>query len=135
MYKTAVQFGTSLDNDDYKTTLSTLTPDCIYDMGSETLTGAEAIVNSYEQNMLAGRKKMDKLEWGNSYVDQISDSEYIVNFTDYLYHAGEKFTFQCQQRLFINQEQKIYKIEHIHDPNAWQDLQDWYRSVGIPTSK
>ncbi len=127
-------FGQSLDNDQYDITLTLLSIDCKYDMGSEMITGAKNIIDSYEQNMIAGRKKMDRLEWGQSTIDEISSNEFIVNFTDKLYHKSEQYTFRCQQRLFINKEGKIYQIEHITDKAAWQKLQEWYKSVGIPTS-
>lgn len=129
----AEQFGHALDNDAYEKTRALLSADCIYAIGEETIVGAQAIVDSYEQNMLAGRKKMDKLEWGESTIDQLSPQEFIVNFTDKLFHKGEHYIFQCQQRLFISEDGKINKIEHIHDEAAWQELQSWYKSVGIPT--
>lgn len=134
MIAIAQKFGNSLDQDDYKTTLDLLTEDYTYDMGDTVLVGAQKIVDSYEQNMIAGRKKMDKLEWGQSTIDEISSKEFIVNFTDNLFHKGAHYIFQCQQRLFITDDGKINKIEHIHNEAAWQELQSWYKSVGIPTN-
>ena len=134
MKEIAQQFGKSLDQDDFTITMDLLAADCIYEMGAEILKGPKDITASYEQNMLAGRKKMDKLEWGESKIDMISENEYIVNFTDYLFHNGEQYTHRCQQRLLINSSQKITKIEHIQNDEEQHRLTSWYKSVGIPTS-
>lgn len=133
MLETAKLFGSSLDKDDFNTTKKLLSADCIYDMGNQVLQGAENIVSSYEQNMLAGRSKMDKLEWGQSSIDVINDNEFFVNFTDYLFHKNEQYIHRCKQKLTINKNGKISKIEHILDKAKHQRLQKWYKSVGIPT--
>ncbi len=99
MKNIAILFGSSLDHDDFEKVKDLLAENCVYQIGSETLIGPEAILASYEQNMLAGRKKMDKLEWGTSRIETISDCEYLVHFTDYLYHRGEQYTHRCQQKL------------------------------------
>jgi len=101
MEQIAKLFGTSLDQDDFETTKTVLSDNCEYDIGSETLVGAIAICNSYEQNMIAGRKKMDKLEWGKSWIESINDNQYFVHFTDYLTHKGETYTHCCKQKLTI----------------------------------
>lgn len=134
MLDIAVQFGQSLDQDDYETTKGLLSEDCIYDTGNMILKGTEEITASYEDNMLAGRKKMDRLEWGQSAIDKISETEFVVNFTDYLYHKGEKYTHRCQQKLCLDQDGKICRIEHIPNKEEQQRLNNWYQSVGIPVS-
>ena len=128
----AKQFGTALDNDDFELAKRLLSPHCSYDIGDEVLHGPEAIAGSYEANMIEGRKKMDKLEWGQCTIETIEPGSYFVHFTDYLTHKGETYTFQCKQKLTVEAD-KIVRIEHIHDADAWEHLQAWYRSVGIPT--
>lgn len=131
MQHIAKLFGTSLDQDDFETTKTTLSKDCVYDIGSETLVGATAICNSYEQNMIEGHKKMDKLEWGKSWIEPISSSDFFVHFTDYLMHKGETYTHRCKQRLTIEND-KIVKIQHIHDEEEAKELRAFYDRVGIP---
>lgn len=131
MLKTAQKFATSLDQDNFPLTKTTLSPNCQYIIGSETLTGPEAICHSYEQNMLEGRAKLDKLEWGQSEIEVISDSEYVVHFTDFLTHKGIQFTHQCKQKLSFNEQGKIMLIEHIDDPEGQARLDDFYRTVGL----
>ena len=132
MIAIAQAFGTSLDQDDFERTKTLLSDNCEYDIGSEVLRGPDAIAGSYESNMIEGRKKMDKLEWGESRVEALDNNQYFVHFTDYLTHKGETYTFSCKQRLTLEGDQ-IVRIEHIHDAEDWEQLQAWYRSVGIPT--
>lgn len=127
----ATQFGVSLDNDDFELTGRLLSNDCVYDIGSDLIKGRKDICASYKENMIAGRKKLDVLEWGKSRIEPINDHEFIVHFTDYLTHKGNRFTHRCQQRLRINDEGLIKSIDHIDDPQEQKKLDSFYRSVGI----
>ena len=123
-------FGNSLDQDDFETTKKLLSPNCRYQIGDEVLIGPEAICNSYEENMIEGRKKLDKLEWGKSEIEPINESEFFVHFTDYLSHKGIDFTHRCKQKLVI-QDQKIVSIELIDDAEEQDKLTVFYRKVGL----
>ena len=131
MKQIAELFGTSLDQDDFETTKTTLSDNCQYDIGSEVLVGATAICNSYEQNMIEGHKKMDKLEWGKSWIEDLGNNEYFVHFTDYLTHKGETYTHRCKQQLTIEND-KIIKIKHIQNETESKKLRAFYDRVGIP---
>jgi len=131
MKNIAIKFGTSLDQDDYKTTRQLLSSDCEYIIGSEILIGPQAISDSYEQNMIEGKKKMDKLEWGKSRIEDITESEFFVHFTDYLTHKGESYTHRCKQKVTVNTDNKIIKIEHIDNAEEAEKLKAFYIKVGI----
>jgi hypothetical protein len=131
MIAIAKVFGTSLDQDNFALTASVLDQDCIYKIGETTLVGPVNICNSYEENMIAGRKKLDELEWGKSKITRISENEFFVHFTDYLTHKNEKYTHRCKQKLTINSGGKINRIEHINDPEEQDRLDTYYRSVGL----
>ena len=64
MEEIALQFGQSLDRDEFDLTMKLLSKDCKYIIGEDILIGPENICQSYEQNMIEGRKKLDILEWG-----------------------------------------------------------------------
>jgi len=130
MITIAKKFGASLDNDEFEITKIILSDDCEYLIGNDVLKGPDAICDSYEQNMVEGRKKLDKLEWGQSEIEEIKDSEYYVHFTDYLTHQGVDYTHRCKQRLRIK-DQKIVSIEHVDDPEEQERLNEYYKSVGI----
>ena len=128
------QFGKSLDKDDFEAAKNTLTQDCVYVFGDIEINGASAICKSYEDNMIAGRKKLDELTWGESRVEQVSDQEYFVHFTDYLTHVGKSYVHRCQQRITVNQDNKICQIDHIDDPDEQNRLNAFYEEVGLPKS-
>jgi hypothetical protein len=79
MKEIAIQFGQSLDNDDFNQTKKLLSQSCKYIIGDDTLVGPENICQSYEQNMIEGRKKLDVLEWGQSRIETIDNSEFYVH--------------------------------------------------------
>ena len=96
----AIQFGNSLDRDDYSATRSVLADECEYIIGEEILFGPIEISKSYEDNMIEG----------------ISASEFYVHFTDYLTHKTKEYIHRCKQRVTVGANNKIVKIEHISDP-------------------
>lgn len=127
----AIQFGQSLDNDDFNLTKNLLSQECKYFVGEEILIGPDAICNSYEQNMIEGRNKLDVLEWGKSRIESINDSEYYVHFTDYLTHKGKSYTHKCKQLLSINDKGLVDAIKHIHNKEEQSKLDNYYRDVGL----
>lgn len=131
MKETAIRFGQSLDQDNFEAAKALLSPACTYRIGDEILVGPEAICDSYKQNMLEGRAKMDLLEWGESSIEQIGDSGYHVHFTDFLTHKGEKYTHRCKQKLVLNAEGLIVEIVHVHDQEEQARLNAFYARVGI----
>ena len=131
MIEIATQFGNSLDQDDFETTKKLLSQDCEYIIGSDILYGAREICNSYEENMIEGRNKLDKLEWGECQIEKVSDHEFYVHFTDYLTHKGIKHTHKCKQKLTINSKGKITQINHINNPKEVKKLNEYYAKVGI----
>ena len=130
MKEIAERFGHSLDQDDFVTTRSLLSPDCEYSIGRERLLGPAEITKSYEENMLEGRNKLDKLTWGKSWVEPVSTSEFYVHFTDYLVHNGQNYTHRCKQKLSI-ENGLIVRIEHIHDEAEQGRLDSFYQLVGL----
>jgi hypothetical protein len=108
-----------------------LSSDCTYFIGEDVLVGPKDICQSYEQNMIEGRKKLDVLEWGKSKIESINDADYYVHFTDYLTHKGEKYTHRCKQKLHVNTDGFINSIEHIHDQEEQDRLDAYYRRVGL----
>ena len=113
-FEIAEAFGVALDKDDFQTAENLIHPDCIYDIVSSQIHGPKTIVSSYEENMIEGRKKMDELVWGKSYVKALGEYQFEVYFTDYLKHKGISHIHKCKQKLTLNEEGMIIKIEHIN---------------------
>ena len=57
------------------------------------------------------------------------DTEFFLDFL-----TKELAGHYYNQGLYDAQTILANKIEHINDTKAWQRLQMWYKSVGIPTS-
>jgi hypothetical protein len=106
----ATRFGQSLDNDDFALTKTLLSPDCTYVIREDVLTGPDAIGGSYEQNMLAGRAKLDELGWGACTIEALNESEYFVHFTDFLTHKGLRHTHKCKQRVTVGEQGTIPEL-------------------------
>ncbi len=127
----AIQFGQSLDNDEFDLTKKLLSQECKYIIGDDVLIGPDDICSSYEQNMIEGRKKLDVLEWGKSSIESINDSEYYVHFIDYLTHKGKSYIHKCKQLLLINKDGRIASIKHIQDQEEQDRLDNYYKEVGL----
>ena len=130
MKEIAEKFGKYLDHDEFELTKGLLSPDCKYSIGKEIFIGPDTICNSYEQNMIEGRNKLDNLVWGESRIEAIGNSEYFVHFTDYLTHKGIDYTHICKQKLTIH-DNKIIQIEHVEDFDEQKRLNEFYKKVGL----
>ena len=131
--KTARQFGAALDADNFAMAAECLAQDCVYLFGNEVLTGPVAICDSYEQNMIAGRAKLDELVWGESRISVHSELECDVHFQDYLKHKNQSHVFRCRQRLTFGETGTlIVKIQHIDDAAETAALHAFYKAVGLP---
>lgn len=104
---------------------------CRYQLGEEVLHGPIAICNSYEQNMLEGRAKLDELVWGEATVEALADDAFYIHFTDYLTHKGQQHIHRCKQRVEVGADGKIHCIEHIHNVQEQAKLDAFYVSVGL----
>ena len=128
-------FGHSLDQDDFNTMASLLSEACRYQIGKEELKGPIEIAGSYEQNMIDGRKKLDKLEWGQSTVEKITEKEFYINFTDYLTHKGLSHTHRCTQKICFDDQGLIFQITHLKNEKEKNKLNAFYKKVGLRWAK
>lgn len=127
----AIEFGRTLDKDQFELTRKLLSDDCTYFIGEELLVGPDEICNSYEKNMMEGREKLDDLEWGESKVEAVNDKEFVVHFTDYLTHRNKKHVHRCEQILTFNANGLICSIRHVDDAREEKKLNEFYQSVGL----
>ena len=127
----AEEFGRALDHDDFGKIKTLVDPECVYIIGDDQLIGPEAIANSYEQNMIEGRKQLDELLWGESGVEEIEPDEFIIHFTDHLKHKGRSFIHRCKQRVKIGENGTIIEISHVADPNESARLKTFFDEVGL----
>ena len=129
--KNAIEFGYLLGEDDFKRTESLLSEDCVYLIGDKKLVGPKAICGLYEQNMVAGRKKFDKLVWGEGIVESVSELAFYIHFTDFLTHKGITHVYKCKQKLSFNDAGKIIEIVHMPDEEEEKKAHAFYKKVGL----
>ncbi len=127
----AIKFGQYLDNDDYENFKSILAPVCIYEIGEEILKDKDAVAGLYEKNMKEGKLKFDELQWGKSRVEQVSDSQFDVYFSDFLKHKGISHNYNCKQRVTVNNENLVCEIVHMELPGEKESLLAYYQKVGL----
>ena len=60
--KIAIEFGRTLDKDQFEMTKKLLSHDCKYHIGEDVLTGPDEICNSYKQNMIESYLYLDRLQ-------------------------------------------------------------------------
>lgn len=129
--RAAQQFGTALDNDDFVLAASVVGENCTYEIGDKTLIGPKEILGLYEENMKAGRKKFDELEWGKCRIEVLNESQAAVHFEDFLKHRGIEHIYKCFQILTFNESEKIIKIEHQEYPNEREQFDLFLKKVGL----
>ncbi len=127
----AILLGYFLDQDDFNHAAQLLGKDCCYQIGTQIIEGPESIVASYRDNMLEGRAKLDGLEWGESRVEDITTDEFYIHYTDYLTHKNQVHTHRCKQKVTVDDQYKISRIEHINDDDEQQALDAFYIKVGL----
>ncbi len=129
--KLAIEFGEALDADDFPRAKELLSNGCEYLIGDQHLVGPDQIIQSYENNMLEGRRKLDDLVWGPSRIERIDDDSFFVHFTDYLTHRGQSHTHRCKQKITFDRSGQISRIDHIDDAEERSRLNSFYASVGL----
>lgn len=127
----AAGFGRALDHDEFDVARGLIDPACVYTIGDATFSGPDEITGSYEKNMIEGRKMLDELIWGESYVEEVTPNEFLIHFTDHIKHKGQSFIHRCKQKITIGESTRIVRIEHIDDPTESSRLKKFYEQVGI----
>lgn len=127
----AKQFGEYLDEDNFEQFKLLLSVDCNYEIGGQVLNTPETIAGLYEQNLKEGKEKFDELIWGKSRVEQVSENQFDIFFSDFLKHKGVTHNYKCKQRILINADGLVEEIIHLELPGEKEALQRYYEQVGL----
>lgn len=130
-HNTAILFGQYLDNDDFAQFKTILAPDCQYEINGELLIDNASIAGLYEKNMKEGKVKFDELRWGEAVIKKVTDNQFDVYFSDFLTHKGMTHNYHCKQRVTVNDQFLVNKIEHMELPNEKEQLMAFYKEVGL----
>jgi hypothetical protein len=92
------------------------------------LHGPEAILASYQAATLAAHERFDVVEY-DSHIGALDADTVTVCYADHLTLAGQRHTHRCQQRLWLDELGRIWRVEHEDLPGERQALADFERSV------
>lgn len=126
----AGRFAAALDREDYEAATGLLRADCVYVIRGETHRGPAAIIDSYRGNGDTAARVFDRVEY-ESAVGQSGDGWPVITFTDHIRHAGRPHTHVCEQRLCVDENGLIGRIEHHDLPGERERLAEFKQSVGL----
>ena len=121
----------ALDADDLAAARTLLADDCVYEAGSGTHRGPEAIVASYGEASARARRAFDEVRYASE-VGPAAGATVTVTFTDYLLKAGGRWhRYRCRQVFTVGAAGRIVRIVHREIPGEREALEAYFRECGI----
>lgn len=121
----------ALDNDDYETGLATLSPDVVYDIGDERLTGAAAILASYRSASESAHRMFDEVGYDSTVFDTDEPGTFRISYLDILTANGETHTHHAEQILTASDEMGITHILNVEVPGERAKVDEFMARHGI----
>jgi hypothetical protein len=125
----AKEFSRALDGDDFDKAAGFHDADCIYNMGSTELSGAEAIMASYRESSHRGRKNLEEVHY-QSLIENCTDQQATILFIDRLKKGASQHEYRCKQQIFVSPAGKIYRIEQVEIEGQKARLDQFFESCG-----
>ena len=129
----ARRFARSLDEEDYETTRSLLSPACVYEIGGRRHDGVEAILASYRAAADWVNANLDSVRYESS-VRAGADGGAVVDFVDHLEHGGRRLTHRCEQHLAFDGAGRIVSIRHVDPPGEAEAVRRFLDEAGLSRS-
>ncbi|MHC5112740.1 MAG: nuclear transport factor 2 family protein [Planctomycetota bacterium] len=126
----ADRFAKALDVDDFDTARGLLAVDCTYDAPRSRISGADAIIASYEVNAAWARSSFDELKF-ESRVAELSPGVIRITYTDITEHGGQRHVYQCCQDVHMGDDGLIGHIVHVEIPGQKESLDEFTARVGV----
>jgi hypothetical protein len=126
----AQRFASLLDGNDIAAVGCLLAENCEYKTRAGTLVGRESILESYRETNDWAKANLHEVIY-ESRVIEVNVTSASVLFIDKLRHKGLSHTYECVQRVTLNQRRIIEHIEHIELPGRREALSAFLQSVGI----
>ena len=121
----------ALDADDFPAARAFLAGDCVYETGSETRQGPDAILASCAAASAWARRAFDDVRYASE-VGPASGATAAVTFTDYLLKAGGRWhRHRCRQEFTVGAGGRIVRIVHRELPGEREALEAYFRECGI----
>ena len=121
----------ALDADDFAAARTFLASECIYETGSETHHGPEAILASYAAASAWARRVFDEVRY-ESVVEPAVGTAATVNFMDYLLKAGARWhRHRCRQEFTVGPGGRVVRIVHHEIAGERDAVEAYFRECGI----
>ena len=127
--RTADAFRFALDANDFAAVRALLSDGCIYAIRDETHAGPDAIIESYRAANESAHATFDRVVYGSS-VHGVGDGEATIEFIDDLVMHSREHRHLCRQRIEIDGDGLITRIEHIDLPGERERLKDFLNAAG-----
>ncbi len=126
----AYGFANALDKNDLDTAAQFLSPRCEYDTGLEWLAGRDEVLQSYRSNNQIANQHLDLIHY-SSKVNYVNGRTVVIQFMDDLTYNGECHQYRRNQKLTLNDEGQIVRIEHKEITGERELLYEFYHRVGL----
>ena len=117
-------FAEALDRDDYETALHLLEPEATYQRGTDLITGAPAIVESFLKASDWARRNLDAIEYHHE-IDDASPLE--ISFIDILRCEGDELRIQHSVFLQLSGNGLIGHLSFTQPPGEKETLGAFFR--------
>lgn len=127
-YQLIAAFAAALDDDDFERAGVLLSGGCAYVLRGQTLHGPEAILSSYRDSSRQAHERFDAIAYTSS-VSAVEADSVLVAYADHLICGDQQHTFRCQQRLWLDDLGRIWRIEHLDLPGEQERMARFEASV------
>lgn len=126
----ATQFARALDAEDYQAAEAMLSEQCEYTCRNQVYRGPAAIIASYRCAGDTAQRDFDSIQY-ESRIVECTGRTARIEFLDHLSHRGQRFTFQCQQLIEVDEAGLITRIEHRDLPGQREALSEFKQQAGL----
>ena len=114
-YQLIAAFAAALDAEDFERAGILLSGGCAHVLRGETRHGPEAILVFYEDKSRQAREQFDAIAYTSS-VHAVEADAVVLACADHLVLGEQQHTFRSQQRLWLDDLGRIWRIEHLDLP-------------------
>lgn len=126
----AYGFASALDRTDYESAARYLSPRCDYNTGKEWLVGRDEVILSYQANNARAKQKLEQIDC-SSKITYVNGRTAVIQSVDEVTHKGETHQYLSNQKLTLNDEGYIVRIEQKEISGQREHLYDFYGRVGV----
>lgn len=120
----------ALDDDDYETATSVMTPDVEYVIGDQTLSGPAAIVASYKAASEMAHRIFDGVGYDHEIVATDDPDLFHIHYSDILTIGDETLTHKALQYVRAEEGKGVVHIINVDVPGERERVNDFLTRHG-----